>query len=285
MRLDNQRESSNVEERRRMRVSVKGGVGIGAIVMVLVAIYFGFDPSMLLNMGQSISQSSSQESETAPANDQMGKFVSKVLGSTDDTWQKVFKKSGCDYPAPKLVLFRGHANTPYGTDQAAIGPFYCPVGKKVYIDLAFCDEMKNLFNAPCDFTQAYVIAHEAGHQVQNLMGTSDKVQQARKSARNEVQANQYSVRMDLQSDCYMSARAHHADSAKRTLEPGDVEEAMRAVSAIGDDAFQKQAQGYAVLDSFTHGTSKQRMRWFSQDLKVGVVNKCGKFSASNVITA
>ena len=282
MRLDNQRESSNVEERRRMRVSVKGGVGIGAIVMVLVAIYFGFDPSMVLNMGQSISQSSSQESETAPANDQMGKFVSKVLGSTDDTWQKVFKKSGCDYPAPKLVLFRGHANTPYGTDQAAIEPFYYPWGKKVYIDLAFCDEMKNLFKAPCDSTQAYVIAHEAGHQVQNLMGTSDKVQQARQSARNEAQANQYSVRLDLQSDCYMSARAHHADSAKRTLEPGDFEEAMRAVSAIGDDAFHKQAQDYAVLDSFTHGTSKQRMRWFNQDLKVGVVNKCGKFSASNV---
>lgn len=205
-----------------------------------------------------------------------------MLDSTDDTWQKVFKKSGCDYPAPKLVLFRGHANTPYGTDQAAIGPFYCPVGKKVYIHLAFCDEMKNLFNAPCDFIQAYVIAHEAGHQVQNLIGTSDKVQQARQSARNEAHANQYSVRLDLQSDCYMSAWAHHADGANRILEPGDVEEAMTAASAIGDDTFHKQAQDYGVLDSFTHGTSKQRMRWLNQDLKVGVVNKCGKFSASNV---
>jgi predicted metalloprotease len=282
MRLDNQRESSNVEERCRMRVSVKGGVGIGTIVMVLVAMYFGVDPSVVLNMGQSMSQSSSQESEAIPANDQMGQFVSKVLGSTEDTWQKVFKKSGYDYPAPKLVLFRGRTNTPCGTGQAATGPFYCPGDKKVYIYLAFYDEMKNLFKAPGDFAQAYVIAHEIGHYVQNLMGTSDKVQQARQSARNEAQANQYFVRLELQADCYTGVWAHHTDGANRILEVGDVEEAMKAASAIGDEAFQKQAQGYAVPDSFTHGISKQRMRWFNQDLKVGVVNKCGKFSASNV---
>jgi len=282
MRLDNQRESSNVEDRRRMRVSGKGGIGIGTIVMVLVAMYFGVDPSMVLNMGQGMSQNSSQESEVVPANDQMGQFVSKVLGSTEDTWQKVFKKSGYDYPAPKLVLFRGQTNTACGTGQAAMGPFYCPGDKKVYIDLAFYDEMKNRFKAPGDFAQAYVIAHEIGHHVQNLMGTSDKVQQARQSARNEAQANQYSVRLELQADCYAGVWAHHADGANRILEAGDVEEAMRAASAIGDDALQKQAQGYAVPDSFTHGTSKQRMRWFNQGLKVGDVNKCDTFSASNV---
>lgn len=282
MRLDNQRESSNVEDRRRMRVSGKGGIGIGTIVMVLVAMYFGVDPSMVLNMGQGMSQNSSQESEVVPANDQMGQFVSKVLGSTEDTWQKVFKKSGYDYPAPKLVLFIGQTNTACGTGQAAMGPFYCPGDKKVYIDLAFYDEMKNRFKAPGDFAQAYVIAHEIGHHVQNLMGTSDKVQQARQSARNEAQANQYSVRLELQADCYAGVWAHHADGANRILEAGDVEEVMRAASAIGDDALQKQAQGYAVPDSFTHGTSKQRMRWFNQGLKVGDVNKCDTFSASNV---
>lgn len=282
MRLDNQRESSNVEDRRRMRVSGKGGIGIGTIVMVLVAMYFGVDPSMVLNMGQGMSQNSSQESEAVPANDQMGQFVSKVLGSTEDTWQKVFKKSGYAYPAPKLVLFRGQTNTACGMGQAAMGPFYCPGDKKVYIDLAFYDEMKNRFKAPGDFAQAYVIAHEVGHHVQNLMGTSDKVQQARQSARNEAQANQYSVRLELQADCYAGVWAHHADGANRILEAGDVEEAMRAAAAIGDDALQKQAQGYAVPDSFTHGTSKQRMRWFNQGLKVGDVNKCDTFSASNV---
>lgn len=282
MRLDNQRESSNVEDRRRMRVSGKGGIGIGTIVMVLVAMYFGVDPSMVLNMGQGMSQNSSQESEVVPANDQMGQFVSKVLGSTEDTWQKVFKKSGYDYPAPKLVLFIGQTNTACGTGQAAMGPFYCPGDKKVYIDLAFYDEMKNRFKAPGDFAQAYVIAHEIGHHVQNLMGTSDKVQQARQSARNEAQANQYSVRLELQADCYAGVWAHHADGANRILEAGDVEEVMRAASAIGDDALHKQAQGYAVPDSFTHGTSKQRMRWFNQGLKVGDVNKCDTFSASNV---
>lgn len=282
MRLDNQRESRNVEDRRRMRVSGKGGIGIGTIIMVLIAMYFGVDPSMVLNMGQGMSQSSSQQAEAVPADDQMGQFVSKVLGSTEDTWQKVFKKSGYDYPAPTLVLFRGRTKTACGTGQAAMGPFYCPADKMVYIDLSFYDEMKNRFNAPGDFAQAYVIAHEVGHHIQNLMGTSDKVQQARRSARNEAQANQYSVRLELQADCYAGVWAHHADGENRILEAGDVEEAMRAAAAIGDDALQKQAQGYAVPDSFTHGTSKQRMRWFNQGLQLGDVNKCDTFSVSNV---
>jgi uncharacterized protein len=282
MRLDNQRESSNVEDRRRMRVSGGGGIGIGTIVMVLVALYFGIDPSTVLNMGQGMSQSTSQESEAIPEDDEMGQFMAKVLGSTEDTWGKIFKSAGYDYPAPKLVLFRGQTSTACGTGQAAMGPFYCPGDKKVYIDLVFYDEMKNRFKAPGDFAQAYVIAHEVGHHVQNLMGTSEKVQEARQSARNKAQANQYSVFLELQADCYAGVWAHHADGANRILEAGDVEEAMRAAAAIGDDALQKQAQGYTVPDSFAHGTSEQRMRWFNQGLKVGDVNKCDTFSAASL---
>lgn len=282
MRLDNERESSNVEDRRRMRAGGKRGIGIGTIVMVLIAMYFGVDPSTILNMGQGMSQMAPEQSEAIPENDEMASFVAKVLGSTEDTWQSIFQKSGHTYPAPKLVLFRGRTSTACGAGQAAMGPFYCPADKKVYIDLSFYDEMKNRFNAPGDFAQAYVIAHEVGHHIQNLMGTSGKVQQARQSARNEAEANQYSVRLELQADCYAGVWAHHADGKNRILEAGDVEEAMRAAAAIGDDALQKQAQGYAVPDSFTHGTSKQRMRWFNQGLTVGDVNKCDTFSVANI---
>ncbi len=282
MRLGRQRESSNVEDRRRSRARGGRSIGIGTILMVLAALYFGIDPSMVLNMGQGMSQQSQQQAEPIPENDEMAKFVSKVLGSTEDTWGKIFKNSGHNYPAPKLVLFRGRTQTACGAGQAAMGPFYCPADSKVYIDLSFYDEMKNRFNAPGDFAQAYVIAHEVGHHIQNLMGTSDQVQQARRSARNEAEANQYSVRLELQADCYAGVWAHHADGANRILEAGDVEEAMRAAAAIGDDALQKQAQGYAVPDSFTHGTSEQRKRWFNQGLTVGDVNKCDTFSAARV---
>jgi uncharacterized protein len=282
MRLDDERVSSNVEDRRRMSTGGGRSVGIGTIVMVLLALYFGVDPSAILNMGQGMGQMEPERSETIPENDEMAIFVSKVLGSTEDTWGKIFQKSGYNYPAPKLVLFRGRTSTACGAGQAAMGPFYCPADKKVYIDLVFYDEMKSRFNAPGDFAQAYVIAHEIGHHVQNLMGTSDKVQQARQSARNEAEANQYSVRLELQADCYAGVWAHHADGENRILEAGDVEEAMRAAAAIGDDALQRQAQGYAVPDSFTHGTSEQRMRWFNQGLLAGDVNKCDTFSVSKV---
>lgn len=282
MRLDNERASGNVEDRRRSRAVGGRSIGIGTVVMVLVALYFGVDPSAVLNMGQGMSQMRPEKSEPIPENDEMAIFVAKVLGSTEDTWSKVFQKSGYQYPAPKLVLFKGRTSTACGAGQAAMGPFYCPADKKVYIDLVFYNELKNRFNAPGDFAQAYVIAHEIGHHVQNVMGTSDKVQQARQSARNEAEANQYSVRLELQADCYAGVWAHHADGANRILEAGDVDEAMRAAAAIGDDALQKQAQGYAVPDSFTHGTSKQRMRWFNQGLTAGDVNKCDTFSVSRI---
>lgn len=285
MRLDNERESSNVEDRRGVSMpgGRAGGIGIGTIALALVAMYFGVDPSIVLNVGQGMQQQPAEvQAQAIPADDPMAKFVAKVLGSTEDTWGKIFQGAGHQYPAPKLVLFSGATPTACGTGQAAMGPFYCPGDQKVYIDLVFYNEMKNRFNAPGDFAQAYVIAHEVGHHIQNLMGTSDKVQQARQSAQNEAQANQYSVRLELQADCYAGVWAHHADGANRILEQGDVEEAMTAAAAIGDDALQKQAQGYAVPDSFTHGTSQQRMRWFNQGLSTGDVQKCDTFSVASI---
>lgn len=283
MRLDNERESSNVEDRRGSGLPLGGkSVGVGTIVLALVAMYFGVDPSVVLNMGQGLSQQAPVEAQTIPKDDPMAIFVAKVLGSTEDTWGKIFANAGQQYPAPKLVLFSGQTPTACGTGQAAMGPFYCPSDSKVYIDLQFYHEMKTRFHAPGDFAQAYVIAHEVGHHIQHLMGTSDKVQQARQSARSEAEANQYSVRLELQADCYAGVWAHHADGANRILEEGDVEEAMTAVAAIGDDALQKQAQGYAVPDSFTHGTSQQRMRWFNQGLTLGDVNKCDTFNVAAI---
>jgi predicted metalloprotease len=283
MRLDDERESSNVEDRRGGRMPIGGKrLGIGTIALALVAMYFGVDPSVVLNIGQGLQQESAVEVQAIPADDSMTKFVAKVLGSTEDTWGKIFEASGQQYPAPKLVLFNGQTPTACGSGQAAMGPFYCPGDQKVYIDLSFYNEMKTRFNAPGDFAQAYVIAHEVGHHIQNLMGTSDKVQQARQSARNEAQANQYSVRLELQADCYAGIWANHADGENRILEAGDVEEAMTAAAAIGDDALQKQAQGYAVPDSFTHGTSAQRKHWFNQGLSTGDMKKCDTFSGNSV---
>jgi hypothetical protein len=284
MRLDDERESSNVEDRRGGGGLPIGGksIGIGTIAIALVAMYFGVDPSVILNLGQGLQQNAPVESRPIPADDPMAKFVAKVLGSTEDTWGKIFAESGKQYPAPKLVLFSGHTPTACGSGQAAMGPFYCPGDQKVYIDLSFYQEMKTRFNAPGDFAQAYVIAHEVGHHIQNLMGISGKVQQARQNARNEADANQYSVRLELQADCYAGVWANHADGANRILEPGDVEEAMTAAAAIGDDALQKQAQGYAVPDSFTHGTSKQRMHWFNQGLNTGELKQCDTFSVATL---
>lgn len=281
MRLDDQQQSSNVEDRRRGGVSGKG-IGIGTIVLALVAMYFGVDPAVVLKVGQGLQQTSTTEAQPIPKDDPMAIFVAKVLGSTEHTWGKIFMQSGHQYPAPKLVLFTGQTNTACGAGQAAMGPFYCPADQKVYIDLSFYQEMKSRFNAPGDFAQAYVIAHEVGHHIQNLMGTSEQVQRARQSASSEAEANQYSVRLELQADCYAGVWANHADGENRILEAGDVEEAMTAAAAIGDDALQKQAQGYAVPDSFTHGTSEQRMRWFNQGLSNGDINQCNTFDIASL---
>ncbi|HQQ33235.1 MAG TPA: neutral zinc metallopeptidase [Methylophilus sp.] len=283
MRLDNERESTNIEDRRGSGSMGSRSVGIGTIVLALIAMYFGVDPRMVMEIGQGLDeQRQSHGSRPVSQNDEMAKFVAKVLGSTEDTWGNIFRESGQHYPAPKLVLFSGATSTACGTGQAAMGPFYCPSDQHVYIDLDFYNEMKNRFHAPGDFAQAYVIAHEVGHHIQNLMGTSDKIQQARQMARTEAEGNQYSVRLELQADCYAGVWANHADGANRILEAGDVEEAMKAAAAIGDDALQKQAQGYAVPDSFTHGTSEQRMRWFNKGLTTGDIRKCDTFNVSAV---
>jgi uncharacterized protein len=285
MRLDDERESSNVEDRRGSGGGMPIGgksIGLGTIAIALVAMYFGVDPSVVLNIGQGLQQQAPVEAKAIPADDPMAKFVAKVLASTEDTWGKIFEALGQQYPAPKLVLFNGQTPTACGSGQAAMGPFYCPGDQKVYIDLAFYNEMKTRFHAPGDFAQAYVIAHEVGHHIQNITGISDKVQQARQSAHSEAQSNQYSVRLELQADCYAGVWANRADGADRILEAGDVEEAMTAAAAIGDDALQKQAQGYAVPDSFTHGTSAQRTHWFNQGLSTGDIKKCDTFSSASI---
>jgi predicted metalloprotease len=284
MRLDDERESSNVEDRRSSGGMPIGGksIGLGTIAIALVAMYFGVDPSVVLNIGQGIQQEAPTETRPIPKDDPAAKFVAKVLASTEDTWGKMFEAAGQQYPAPKLVLFNGQTPTACGSGQAAMGPFYCPEDQKVYIDLSFYNELKTRFHAPGDFAQAYVIAHEVGHHIQNITGISAKVQQARQNAHSDAQSNQYSVRLELQADCYAGVWANRADGADRILEPGDVEEAMTAAAAIGDDALQKQAQGYAVPDSFTHGTSAQRTHWFNQGLSTGDIKKCDTFSSASV---
>ncbi|NOT14527.1 MAG: hypothetical protein HOP21_02900 [Methylotenera sp.] len=283
MRLDDERESSNVEDRRGSSGLPMGGrsIGIGTIALALLAMYFGVDPSLVFNASQGLQQNAPVEAQPIPIDDPMAKFVAKVLNNTERTWGAIFQQAGQTYPAPKLVLFSNQTMTNCGSGQAAMGPFYCPADQTVYIDLSFYQEMKIRFNAPGDFAQAYVIAHEVGHHIQHLTGISDKVQQAKQSARSEAEANQYSVRLELQADCYAGVWANHADAENR-IEAGDVEEAMTAASAIGDDALQKQAQGYAVPDSFTHGTSKQRMRWFNQGLNTGDIKQCDTFSVASL---
>ncbi|WP_241047915.1 KPN_02809 family neutral zinc metallopeptidase [Achromobacter xylosoxidans] len=284
MRLDDSRESDNVEDRRASgpRIGGRGTIGIGTIVLALVAMYFGVDPSVVLQMAEGPPAQQQQGPATQPpANDPQARFVSKVLGETEDTWSAIFQKDlNRQYVAPKLVLFRGATPTACGTGQAAMGPFYCPGDSKVYIDLAFFDELQNRFKAPGDFAQAYVIAHEVGHHVQHLLGISDQVDNLRR--RNPSQANALSVRMELQADCFAGLWAQRANAARNILEGGDVEEALAAATAIGDDRLQKQSQGYVVPDAFTHGSSAQRVRWFKRGLEGGELKQCDTFAASSL---
>ncbi len=286
MRLDDEKRSSNVEDRRGQRrrpIGRRGGIGIGTIALALVAMYFGVDPAIVLNMGQKMSQQAPAPTQTTSvsANDPGRIFVDKVLNNTERTWNKIFANAGSRYRAPRLVLFTDATNANQcGVGQAAMGPFYCPADQTIYIDLSFYEDMKRKYQAPGDFAQAYVIAHEVGHHIQNLVGTSDQVQNARQRM-SKVKANQMSVRLELQADCYAGVWASYAQNENR-IEPGDVEEAMNAAAAIGDDALQKRAQGYAVPDSFTHGTSKQRMRWFNQGLRSGDIQQCDTFQVANL---
>jgi uncharacterized protein len=291
MDVEGRRESDNVEDRRSSGGMSGGGsrgigglgggrLGIGGIVIALVASYFlGINPMTILSIlgggGAPTQQVSQGPAQRPPKDDQMASFVSKVLADTEDVWGAVFQQGKAVYPAPKLVLFRGATPTACGTGQSAMGPFYCPGDQKVYIDLAFYETMKTKLGAPGDFAQAYVIAHEVGHHIQHVMGISGKVD-AMRGRISEKEQNALSVRLELQADCFAGVWSR---SSKLGLDKGDIEEALTAASAIGDDTLQKKSQGYAQPDTFTHGSSKQRMAWFNAGLQSGNMKSCDTFSA------
>ena len=282
MRMDDYRDSDNVEDRRGGGGIGRGGVGLGGIVLALVVSYFtGINPMTLLGFMEQtpLAQHSAPAAHKPPANDESARFVSKVLASTEDVWTDTFRQNGQQYERPKLVLFTGATPTACGTGQTAMGPFYCPGDHKVYIDLAFYRELKQRFHAPGEFAQAYVIAHEVGHHVQNLLGIADKVHQARQRA-GKTEANALSVRMELQADCLAGVWGKRTDTMKNILEPGDLEAALTAASAIGDDRLQQQSQGRIVPESFTHGSSAQRVRWFKRGFETGDMNQCNTFKAN-----
>jgi hypothetical protein len=269
-----------------MRIASRGvGGGIGAIVIALIALYFGIDPSVILNQGGPASTGVSpyprQQVDASPEEQQQVDFVSVVLGDTEDTWHALFQQLGGTYQEPTLVLFSDAVDSACGFAQSAVGPFYCSLDQKVYIDLSFFRDLESRFQAPGDFAQAYVIAHEIGHHVQNLLGISRQVQAARGRV-SEVQGNQLSVRQELQADCFAGVWAHHAHKARQILEGGDIEEALNAASSIGDDRLQRQARGHVTPDSFTHGSSAQRVRWFKRGIESGQLKQCDTFAAKQL---
>jgi predicted metalloprotease len=261
-----------------------GTIGIGTIVIALVGgALLGVNPLTLLGImtGGGTTQVQQGPAPAPPANDRDAKFVSTVLADTEDVWTSLFQQGGATYHDPKLVLFRGAVRTACGAGQAAMGPFYCPADQKVYIDLSFYDTLKNRLGAPGDFAQAYVIAHEVGHHVQQELGISEQVERARAAA-SPAQANAMSVRLELQADCFAGVWAHHAQNARNILEQGDIEEAMNAARKIGDAALQANAGRAVVPESFTHGTSAQRQHWFMTGLQNGTVKSCDTFSAAKL---
>lgn len=285
MKWKGNRQSDNVEDRRASGSSGGGlggrSIGIGSIAIALVASYFlGVSPMTVLNIlsGGEAPQTQQGPAQRPPADDPMASFVSTVLADTEDVWKSIFSQGGATYREPKLVLFRGATATACGQGQSAMGPFYCPGDEKVYIDLGFYETLKTRLGAPGDFAQAYVISHEVGHHVQNLMGITAKMDEMRGRV-SQVEYNALSVRLELQADCFAGVWANHAQAARQLLEQGDVEEAMNAAARIGDDALQGAGGGSVVPESFTHGSSEQRQRWFNNGLKNGSVKGCDTFSA------
>lgn len=278
MKWDGLRRSGNVEDRRGS--GGRGGLGIGALLVALVAGWiFGVNPMTILGLLDSASTPATQQGSAPVADDKQAMFVSAVLANTEDVWGKLFKQAGRTYQEPKLVLFGGRTNTTQtgcGVGQSAMGPFYCSLDRTVYIDLGFYDTLAKQLGAPGEFARAYVIAHEVGHHVQNLLGVLPKVDQLRARA-SEAEANRLSVLQELQADCLAGVWAHHADAQYRIVEAGDIESALNAASQIGDDNLQKRGQGYVVPESFTHGSSAQRMQWFNTGYKSGAVDACDTF--------
>ena len=281
MRWKSGRRSRNVEDRRGRRAPAKAAFGgIGAIVIALVAMYFGVDPRKFLG-GAGLGGGGGGDAPArapSPEEDALAEFVKVVLADTEDTWNVLFRQMGKTYREPKLVLFSDGVDSACGFAKSAIGPFYCPGDHQVYIDLGFYRVLKERLRAPGDFAQAYVIAHEVGHHIQNLLGTSDKVHAMRDRV-SEEEYNQLSVRLELQADFYAGVWAHHAQRTRQILEEGDIEEALNAASAIGDDTLQREAQGRVRPESFTHGTSAQRVRWFRRGFQTGDVSQGDTFSA------
>ena len=290
MKWEGNRESDNVEDRRGADSGggssgpVFGGrsIGIGTIVIALLGGWIlGVNPLTILGLlsgGAPPAQVQQAPAQRPPADDRLARFVSTVLADTEDVWAGVFSQGGARYQEPRLVLFRGATPTACGTGEAAMGPFYCPADQKVYIDLGFYETLQSRLGAPGDFAQAYVIAHEVGHHVQNLLGISAKVDQMRGRV-SQAEYNRLSVRLELQADCFAGVWAHHAQNARQILEQGDVEEAMNAAAQIGDDALQRSSGGAVVPESFTHGTSAQRQRWFHAGMQQGSLKACDTFAA------
>ena len=285
MRWQESRRSDNVEDRRGVPAGVAIGGGIGTLIIVLIAMFLGADPRQVVNLIQN-NQPAAPNAGGAPvpgdpAEEERKDFVSVVLADTEDVWDDLFQDMHKTYVKPKLVLFRNAVNSKCGIANSAVGPFYCPADQNVYLDLGFFQELKEKFKAPGDFAEAYVIAHEVGHHVQNLLGISDRVH-AEQSQTDKVGANELSVRLELQADFLAGVWAHHAQKMKQILEVGDIESGLHAATAIGDDRLQMEAQGYVVPDSFTHGTSRQRVRWFTKGLKTGDINQGDTFHADDL---
>jgi predicted metalloprotease len=280
MRWRDERQSENVEDRRG--ISGRGlafGGGIGSVILMVVALLFGVDPRSIFNGGDSSSPAQPGTTTSRPVNpaeDELKSFSSSVLASTEDVWSDIMSRNGQRYRMPKLVLYTGQVRSTCGLSSAAVGPFYCPGDEKLYLDLSFFQELRDRFHSPGDFAQAYVIAHEVGHHIQKLLGTMDKVDSMRERM-SERDANALSVRLELQADFYAGVWAYYAQK-KGLLEAGDLEEALRAATAIGDDRLQKESQGYVVPDSFTHGTSEQRMRWFKRGFDTGDIRQGDTFN-------
>ncbi len=272
------RKSSNVEDRRGAGMPLIAGGGIGGVVIVLLYMLLGGNPADLQQQQQQSARPADPASRPAEEN-ALAERVSSVLADTEDVWnEQLPAQTGVKYRDPRLVLFTDGIQSSCGTAQSAMGPFYCPGDEKVYIDLGFYHDLQQRFGAPGDFAQAYVVAHEVGHHVQKILGVSDQVHSAQERARGGAEANALSVRLELQADCYAGVWAHHAQRSRSILEPGDMEEALTAASAIGDDRIQKESRGRVSPDSFTHGSSQQRMQWFQEGFKNGKIAGCDTFN-------
>jgi uncharacterized protein len=300
MRWRTGRRSDNIEDRRGVRAGAGGGVrspvgrrtaaggGLGLLLLLVLGLLFGVDPALLVGLTGSMQEPDTRREVpagyaglTAARQDELADFVSVVLADTEDTWRELFAAGGARYREPRLVLFSGQVRSACGFAEAAVGPFYCPGDEKVYIDLSFYDDLKHRFKAPGDFAQAYVIAHEVGHHVQNLLGISPEVSRAQRAA-GRAESNRLSVMLELQADCFAGVWAHHADRDRSILEQGDIEEGLNAAAQIGDDRMQRRSAGFVVPDSFTHGSSEQRVRWFRRGLQSGSMQGCNSFEAARL---